>query len=273
MQLGGLRYRGPLEDSSARLPFFCMYLLYLDDSGSAGNQNESHLVLAGLAIFERQVHWLATELEALAHKLAPANPDDVEFRASDIFNHRKPPWNDLTKEDCREAIKDVLRIVARSHPSTRAFACAVHKKSFPNTDPMELAFEELCNRFDLLLKRLHAAEDTQRGLIVLDKSSYETSLQHLTRKFRSLGTRWGVLKNLADTPLFVESTASRAVQIADHIAYAVYRRYEGGDAQFFDIIASRFDQDDGSVHGLVHKQVVDPRCMCVACVTRRAALP
>jgi hypothetical protein len=33
-----------------------MYLLYLDDSGSAANQNEQHLVLAGVCVFERRVH-------------------------------------------------------------------------------------------------------------------------------------------------------------------------------------------------------------------------
>lgn len=246
-----------------------MYLLYLDDSGSAKNKDESHLVLGGVCVFERQVHWISSRLEKYASELLPSAPNSLEFHASEIFSRRKPPWKNMTKEECRNAIRRVLQTVADSHGSTRAFACAVHKASFPNTDPMELAFEELCNRFDLLLKRLHGSGDTQRGLIVLDKSSYETSLQRLAREFRSLGTRWGVLRNLAEIPLFVDSGASRAVQIADHIAYAVFRRYEAGDTSFFDIIAPRFDEDNNRVHGLVHKQTVDPRCMCVACATRR----
>lgn len=250
---------------------FFMHLLYLDDSGSAGNRNESHLVLGGFSVFERVVHWITRELDSLAAKLYPAQPDAVEFHGSVMFSGRGVPWNGMTKVQRRDAIKDVLRIVAASHPSTRVFACAVHKPSFPNLDPMEMAFEELCNRFDLHLKRLHAEGNTQRGLIILDESSYETSLQRLARDFRSLGTRWGVLVNMAETPLFVDSRASRAVQLADHIAYAVFRRYEAGDTSYFDIIASRFDEQDGKVHGLVHKQTNDPRCMCVACATRRAA--
>jgi len=248
-----------------------MYLLYLDDSGSAGNISESYLVLGGICVFERQVHWLATRLDQLAQELAASNPDAIEFRASQIFNRKTAPWKEMMKDTARNAIRSVLRVLAESHESSRAFACAVHKPSFPNQDPMEVAFEELCSRFDLFLKRLYSAGDPQRGLIILDESSYETSLQRLARGFRSLGTRWGVLKNLADTPLFVDSKASRAVQLADHVAYAVYRRYEQGDASFFDIIASRFDEKDGRIHGLVHKQSVDPRCMCVACATRRAA--
>lgn len=61
---------------------------------------------------------------------------------------------------------------------------------------------------------------------------------------------------------------SRLVQLADHIAYAVFRRYEHGDAQYFDVIASRFDMSDGVVHGLVHRQTSDPACMCLACANR-----
>lgn len=149
----------------------------------------------------------------------------------------------------------------------------MHKQSFPNSDPVELAFEELCNRFDLLLKRLYEANDPQRGLIILDNSSYETSLQRLSLNFRSLGTRWGVLRNITETPLFVDSRASRAVQAADHIAYSVFRRYEAGDTSYFDVIARRFDEHENRVHGLVHKQTNDPRCMCLACATRRATIP
>ena len=57
------------------------------------------------------------------------------------------------------------------------------------------------------------------------------------------------MKNIADTPFFVDSRASRLVQIADHVAYSVFRRYNWGDAQYLDIIASRFDEADGVIHG------------------------
>ena len=36
---------------SARPPFFFMYLLYLDNSGSVQNASDRHIVLAGLAVF------------------------------------------------------------------------------------------------------------------------------------------------------------------------------------------------------------------------------
>ncbi len=90
-------------------------------------------------------------------------------------------------------------------------------------------------------------------MIILDKTTRETSLQKLSREFRKSGTRWGSLKNIADTPFFVDSRASRLIQVADHVAYAVFRRYNAGDAQYMDIIAHRFDEADGVIHGLSHK--------------------
>jgi uncharacterized protein DUF3800 len=72
-----------------------------------------------------------------------------------------------------------------------------------------------------------------------------------------------------DTPFFVDSRASRLVQLADHVAYSVFRRYNSGDAQYMDIIASRFDEADGVIHGLCHKHNERVTCMCPGCLSRR----
>ena len=154
-------------------------------------------------------------------------------------------------------------------PGTRLFACAIHKKSFPGADPVALAFEDLCQRFDYFLSRRRQQGDQQRGMIILDKTTRETSLQQLSREFRKVGTRWGSLRNIADTPFFVDSRASRLVQLADHVAYSVFRRYNSGDAQYIDIIASRFDEADGVYHGLSHKHADRLTCTCHGCLSRR----
>jgi hypothetical protein len=246
-----------------------MHLLYLDDSGSAANTNEEYLVLGGVSVFEAQAHWITTALDRLASTVDPANPHNIEFRASEIYNRRAYPWRDMTRQEAQGIIKAVLNILKQSYGSARAFACAVHKPSYPGRDPVELAFEDLCSRFDKYLTRLRAEGDRQRGILILDESSQETTLQRMSREFRTLGTRWGVVHNLAETPLFVDSRASRLVQLADHVAYAVFRRYNASDANYFDIIASKFDSSEGVIHGLAHKQTIDPLCMCLACITRR----
>jgi len=59
-----------------------------------------------------------------------------------------------------------------------------------------------------------------------------------------------VLRNLAEVPAFIDSRASRLLQLADLIAYSVFRRYQWNDSLFFDIIRGRFDREGGVEHGL-----------------------
>ncbi|HUO07178.1 MAG TPA: DUF3800 domain-containing protein [Phycisphaerae bacterium] len=246
-----------------------MYLLYLDDSGSAKNTREEYLVLGGISVFERQVHWISQELDKLAAEILPSDPKSVEFHASEIFSGRVPPWNGMDKTARRDVIKKVLQVLQLAHHTTHAFGCAVHKASYPTSDPMKIAFEELCHRFDLQLKRMYNLGDKQRGIIILDKSTHETTLQDMTRDFRTLGTQWGVVQNLADVPLFVDSKASRIVQLADHVSYALFRAYEAADFSYLNIVLNRFDEDGGRLHGLCHKQTNTSNCMCQACMSRR----
>jgi len=246
-----------------------MHLLYLDDSGSASNVAEDYLVLGGVSVFEAQTSWITQELDKLATTINPSDPQSVEFHASKIFSRKVQPWNGMSQREARGVIKAVLNILKDSYETARAFACAVHKASFPGRDPIELAFEDLCSRFDLYLDRLRGQGERQRGILILDESAHETTLQRMARQFRTLGTRWGIIHNLAETPLFVDSCVSRSLQLADHVAYAVFRRYNASDTSYFDIIASKFDSDKGIIHGLVHKQTVNPECMCPACISRR----
>lgn len=245
-----------------------MHLLYLDDSGSVNNKEEDYIVLGGLSLFEPQVHFITQELDKLAESIDPKNPQAVEFHASKIFSGKIHPWDKMSQNERRGIIKAVLKVLADSYETARAFACAIHKSSYPGADPMEMAFEDLCSRFDLYLSRLRGAGDRQRGLIILDDTTYETSLQKLALAFRSLGTRWGVIHNLIEAPLFISSHASRGVQLADHVAYAVFRRYNAGDTSYFDIIASKFDAAEGVVHGLCHRQKVILKFVCLACGSR-----
>lgn len=205
-----------------------------------------------------------------AQEIDPGDPHRVEFHASETYARRSWPWKGLSQDEARGTIKSVLDVLANAYDTARAFSCVVHKPSFPNRDPMEIAFEDLCSRFDRYLQRLRANGDRQRGLVILDKSAHETTLQEMAVAFRTLGPRWGVIRNLADTPLFIDSRASRVIQLADHVAYAVFRRYQSGDTQYLDRIAAKFHAEDGIVHGLAHMEPGNRQCMCIAYLSRRA---
>jgi hypothetical protein len=249
-----------------------MYILYLDDSGSVQNAQEDYFVLGGICVPESSVRWLSYEIEKIAEEIAPNNPRSVEFHASEIFGGRNPPWSEYTNRNERiRIIKNVLHTLDNAYNHITTFACAIHKDSFPGQDAVLVAFEDLTSRFNMFINRIATEnENREHGIIVMDKSSYETNLQNVAMRFRREGNRWGsYLKNVCEVPLFVDSKASRIIQLADHIAYAVFRRYNAKDTNYFDCIQGRFDQDDGVIHGLVHKQTVIPNCTCPACITRR----
>ena len=102
----------------------------------------------------------------------------------------------------------------------------------------------------------------------MDESKHEKPLQMLARKFRINGARWGSFKNLAEVPLFVDSRASRMIQLADLVAWSTFRKYEFQDGRFFDRLTRYFDADGGVIHGLVHHRSKDEECYCPACLTR-----
>lgn len=245
-----------------------MYILYLDESGSATNVDEEYFVLAGIATFERQVHFLGKQLDEIALDYSSIAPQDLEFHASKIYNGNEAPWSGMPRHDRNILYNKILKVIAGSHESTKLFACVIHKPSFPGQDPVLKAFEQLCSRFDLMLQRLYYEGNNHRGMIVFDKTSYEEGLQGLTSEFHRHGTQWGKLKNIVEVPLFVDSKASRLIQLADHIAHAVFRRYQAKDTRFFDPICPRFDRNQGKIHGLVHIHRIETECMCPACMSR-----
>lgn len=250
--------------------------MYLDDSGSIQNKNERYIVLGGVCIFERRVQWVTKRLDDLAAKINPTDPNSIEFHASAIYAGNIELWKSYKPFERINTIKNVLQVL-NSEQSTVIFACAIHKDSFVGSDPMEMAFEELCSRFDLFLRRIYHQsdkKDSQRGIIVLDNSTYETSLQKLAIEFRQIGTKWGkTIINIVDVPLFVDSKASRLIQLADHIAYAVFRRYQAEDISYFNIIEGKIDSEKGKIHGLVHKQHYNPACKCPSCISRLIQTP
>ncbi|MBL9153073.1 MAG: DUF3800 domain-containing protein [Verrucomicrobiales bacterium] len=226
-----------------------MYLLYVDESGHTADPHQNYFILAGVAVFERQGWWIANELDQIAARFDPANPNEVELHGSPMLQGRGV-WKQHGRAIREQAMKDALSALTVSHPSNRLFATVVRKSAISPQDPVEYAFEQTASRFDRYLGRLHKRGDTQRGLILFDKSSHEVSLQKLAHNFRTLGHQWGILRNLSEVPVFIDSRASRLIQLADLVAFSLFRMWEKQDDRFYTIIRDRFDREGSIVHGL-----------------------
>ncbi len=243
------------ENFSHRPAFFIvMYLLYLDESGNVNDANQRHFVLAGFSVFERQAYYLAKALDELAAKLQPIDSGKLEFHGNEIYGARGR-WRGFRGQQ-EKVYQEVLDVFCQSNLENRIFIAVVEKTAISPDNPSEHTFEQVSSRSDHYLTRLFVHHKQQaRGIIVCDDSGYEKNLQRLTTLYRTDGHTWGKLRNLVEVPMFVDSQASRLIQLADVIAYAVYRKFEYNDERFFAMIENRIDTFGGIKHGLYTRLV------------------
>jgi hypothetical protein len=249
-----------------------MYLLYVDESGiHKGSGGFEHFVMGGLALHEEDVYPFGRAVANLQRRVLPKHPD-LEIHATDVFSGRRE-WAAVPRPDRMKLLNAVFSFLETwEAPSGRRptyFGVAVHRPAYPNTDLLELAHLELFRRFDIMLSRLHQQGDSHRSLVVADNSSYEKILQKLVPEWKVNGTPKGKLHGLIEVPLFVDSTASRSVQMADSVAWATFNYYERGKRTYLQKLHGGFDSVDGIQHGLAHLNRRPASCSCVPCVSRR----
>jgi len=115
----------------------------------------------------------------------------------------------------------------------RLFGEAVDKTAVaPGTDVFEKSFEQLISRFHTFLskretERINRGGSTSSksvenyGLLIEDNN--ETVAKNITalmRRFHVQGTLWAKVERIIETPLFVDSSLTSMVQMADLCAYA-----------------------------------------------------
>jgi len=163
----------------------------------------------------------------------------------------------------------------------RLFAEAVDKAAMPpGVDIFEKAFEQLVTRFHTFLtkretERVNRGGTTSTmsidncGLLIEDNN--ETVAKNITtlmRRFHAQGTLWATVERIIETPLFVDSSLTSMVQMADLCAYATRRFFENGEEDLLDRIFGRFDQAGGRVVGIRHYVGARP-CTCKVCAAHR----
>ena len=147
-----------------------MHLLYLDESGAVADASQRFFVLAGVAVFERSAHWIENDLDGIAKRFNAAHPRSIELHGSPMRGGRGE-WRKVPVPDRVQAIKDALKVGICDRPenTVRLFGAVIKKSAIAVKDPVEVAFQQLCNRFDLFLRRRYANHnDPQRGIILFD---------------------------------------------------------------------------------------------------------
>lgn len=229
-----------------------MHLLYLDESGN--DPSLPWFVLASVSVPERQTHWIEQDLNAIAARFDRDEPHHIELHGSPMHKGSKR-WRRVARPEREQAITDALDtgVQQRLKYGVRLFAAAIRRSKVPpGKEPIDLAFEQLCARFDQMLTRLNRRQpkQPQRGLILFDKAANERTIQSVAREFKYAGHQWGRTRNYAEVPVFLNSESSRLIQLADLVAYAVYQHFAHQNPQYFSTISRCFDSDGPREHGL-----------------------
>jgi hypothetical protein len=247
-----------------------VYLLYVDESGRAFGSKTRHFVVAGVAVHEEDAYPLAKSLRPLQRRHVGVANADLELHATELWGGRDV-WAHVPIPQRRGLLRAVFghlgRWVAPSGREPRYFGAVVRKESFPG-QALERGHAELFGRFDDFVNRLHSRGDSHRSLVVADNSSYEHVLQTLMPRWKA-GDRVRPLHSLIEVPLYVDSTASRLVQVADFVAWAMFQYYENGHGEHLQRLHGRIDAASGIQHGLVHLRRAYQSCACVPCSSRR----
>lgn len=234
-----------------------MHLLYLDESGN--DPGLPWFVLAGVSVPERQTHWIEQDLNAIAARFNQDEPHSIELHGSPMHKGSKR-WRRVERQVREQAVIDALKmgVQQRHRYGVRLFAAAIRRDRVPTgREPIDVAFEQLCARFDHMLTRFNNRssksrpnKEPQRGLILFDKAANERTIQSVAREFKYAGHQWGRTRNYAEVPVFLDSESSRLIQLADLVAYAVYQHFAHQNPQYFTTISRCFDTHGPREHGL-----------------------
>src|SRR5690606_35324162 len=114
------------------------------------------------------------------------------------------------------------------------------------------ALEQVVSRFQQYLS-IVGNNGRTHGLLVHDNNE-SVAKKHTTlmRDFHTKGTLWTSIDNIIETPLFVDSSLTRMVQVADLCAFALRRYVENGEVSLFRKIFKRADRYKGRAVGIRH---------------------
>jgi hypothetical protein len=192
-------------------------------------------------------------------------------QAKKNFAHTAP-YVHLTRDERRSLVREVADRVA-SWGYARLFAECIDKLHFDPTragcTADEQAFEQVVSRFERFLA---ITEDPggrgNYGILVHDNNeTIAKKHTQLMRDFHHSGTLWTGISRIIETPLFVNSSLTSMVQIADLCAYALRRYLENNEVDLFRAIFTRADRFQNRAVGVRH--FTGTGCICEICQAHR----
>jgi hypothetical protein len=185
------------------------------------------------------------------------------FRKTEDYVH-------LTYSERKDFISELAHCISE-WGFARLFAECVDKIYFDPTRREQIqtideqCFEQVVSRFEHYLQLIGAGgPKTSCGMLIHDNNeTVARKLTDLMKQFYQKGTMWTKVKNIIETPLFVDSQLTSMVQLADLCAYALRRYLENSEEELFNLVIKRADRKDNILVGVRH--YTQKGCQCQIC--------
>ncbi len=208
-----------------------MYLLYMDESGDPGFGNNNNFVLAGVAVHEGQVFRLGKQLDDIQARFFPSRQLLLGFHAYDIHGGKNEPFNHLGPTVRNQLMFEIYDCISNAgFPQMVTFATVMDVSSAQSPHQvLHDTFQDVLQRFNIFLTRQFGIGLANKGLVIIDQAN-QARYREMFADFKRSGTQFqGPLANVIDIPYFAGRRDTRMLQLADFLAYAVFRRYERND--------------------------------------------
>ncbi len=185
------------------------------------------------------------------------------------FN-KTEPYIHLAYSERYDFVKEIALCISQ-WGFARLFAECIDKLFFdparrtPGQNVDAQAFEQVVSRFERYLQAISFGDPQQCWGLLIHDNNPTVAKKHtsLMNQFHRKGTMWTTVKNIIETPLFVDSELTSMVQLADLCAYSLRRYLENNEKELFDLIIQRADRRDNISVGVRHYTKKD--CTCKIC--------
>lgn len=242
-----------------------MYLCFIDESQTPPKPTQKgrppYFVIAGAIIHEAQWHGIASELRELKARPQFNVRGEIKWRYFGPSN--QDPENSVAHLDQaqRDAFRDAFYGILTKRKAVRiicgvASVEAAYALPYVNDqeDLYQYTYKGVSERFQYFLQDMErTVGSAQLGMMVADhrgKSQDETLQRRHHGLIEEEAPMFANYRNYIETIFLTPSHNSVGIQFADMIAGAIGRRYNSGDAHYFDKIEGSFRKSpNGKVEG------------------------
>ena len=181
----------------------------------------------------------------------------------------------LTYHQRKEFLLKTIEKIA-SWEDSRIFFHSIKKNNYGSVSSRyggiyQDAFYQLVTRFQMFLdfRGKHSGEKLHGMLVCDNNESINKKLTQLMRTFHQQGTFWRDINNIIETPLFVDSSLTSMIQVADLVCYTIRRFFDNNERALFCMLYPRVDRVKGQLVGGRHFTPTE-MCSCMVCRDAKA---